>query len=341
MEFGSDFHTFDYPKGGKSLLENFPESNLYASGRQALLALAIARDWKRLWIPSYFCEDTLNSICRCGIELCKYKISPKNKPDDLIKNIPVKDSDGLLVVNYFGVFENRDLSNVHCEIVEDHTHNLIGDWALNSHSDWCIASLRKTLPIADGGMLWSPKHHDLPIKPIKDTAVEAVMSRRYNAMNLKHEYLNGLIIDKEEYLKLYSDTEEEFDRLPISLISKASFQIVNNLDIKFWYDVKYRNWKFLYENLKDVKSVNILKPENHTDCPFSLILIFQNGEKRNKVRSSLISRSVYPAILWTIKDETDARAQVFGDRMLSIHCDGRYSLNDMSKLLSMIKESLT
>lgn len=131
MEFGSDFHTFNYPRGGKSLLEIYPDSNLYASGRQALLDLAIARGWKRLWVPTYFCEESLECIFRAGIELCYYTITPRSNPDKILSLIDARDGDGLLIVNYFGLFDIHHVADVQCEIVEDHTHNLIGEWTLN------------------------------------------------------------------------------------------------------------------------------------------------------------------------------------------------------------------
>jgi len=339
VEFGSDFHTIEYPKG-KSLLEYFSESNLYASGRQALLDLAIARGWKRLWVPSYFCEESLDCVSRAGIELCKYKITPLLNPNEVVNRIPVCKDDGLLVVNYFGLFDKRLFPDMGCEIVEDHTHNLIGNWALNSSADWCIASLRKTLPIADGGMLWSPKHHSLPTAPALNNVTDIIMARRSWAMNLKSTYLKGENVIKDEFLRIFHDTEEEFDQLPVSSVSKTSQHIVNELDIRIWYDAKYRNWRFLAKELSSSKSVELLSPENSQDCPFSLILRFKDIKMRNNVRKKLIDKSVYPAILWNIEDESDTSARLFGDTMLSIHCDGRYSPKDMELLLSNIKDSL-
>lgn len=338
MEFGSDFHILDH-KIGQSLLKDIPESNLYASGRQALLDLAITRKWKRLWVPSYFCEDTLNCISRVGIKLCKYSINPILNPSDVVGNIPVKEDDGLLIVNYFGLFDTRLFLNARCEIVEDHTHNLIGNWARNSNADWCIASLRKTLPIADGGILWSPKHLTLPDKPQSKHITKTIMNRRLEAMNLKQNYINGEDICKNEFLSIFNETEEKFDKLPISSISDASFKVVKSLDIKEWYDEKHKNWNFLREKLSEYNLVEILTPENEKDCPFSLILRFENSDMRNDVRKALIAKSVYPAILWRIEDGNDKSAQSFGDTMLSIHCDGRYSLQDMQNLFLLIKDS--
>lgn len=340
MEFGSDFHSLDYPKGGKTLLEYFPKSNLYTSGRQALLDLTLTRGWKRLWVPSYFCEDTLNCIPRAGIELCHYNITPLDDPMDVIPSIPVTRDDGMLIVNYFGLFNKRDFLNIECEIVEDHTHSLIGSWAVNSSADWCIASLRKTLPISDGGILWSPKNHMLPDKPMPNEIIEKVMVYRETAMNLKRSYLSGGCVNKGEFLKIFSETEEKFDNLPISRISNGSFQILDNIDIRTFFSSKHRNWSFLYESLNNDQVIKILLPENSEDCPFSFTVLFKDKDTRNRVRKLLISKSVYPAILWNIKNNADESAIDFGDRMLSMHCDSRYSLKDMECLIAIIKDSL-
>lgn len=339
MEFGSDFHIFDYPKGGKSLLEVYPYSNIYASGRQALLDLAIARGWKRLWVPSYFCEESLECIRRAGIQLRKYKCTPYSEPDSIIEEFQTETSDGLLIVDYFGLFGERHFTNIGCEVVEDHTHNLIGEWALNSSTDWCIASLRKALPIPDGGLLWSPKNHKLPDPPHVSQVTVDVMDGRFRAMRLKEQYLHGNHIEKTEFLNLFRKTEETFDSLEISRISDISFQIVKDIDIFTWYDLKRENWHFLKENLEMGDYVEILLPENSEDTPFSIILKFKSAEIRDKVRRNLISRAVYPAILWNIEDSCDESAKHFGDTMLSIHCDGRYSLDDMKILSQRINES--
>lgn len=314
--------------------------NLYVSGRQALLDLALSRGWKRLWVPSYFCEETLNCIQRAGIELRHYNIIPSDDPIRIIPSVPAAQNEGLLVVNYFGLFNRRSFSKIDCEIVEDHTHNLIGPWATNSNADWCIASLRKTLPIADGGILWSPKHHKLPEKPMSVALTENLMAKRVHAMDLKRDYLKGKDIAKGEYLKIFKETENAFDSIPISGISGASSQVLKNLDIRAWYDAKYRNWSYLHKCLKGIKSLNILTPENRASCPFSLTLRFVNKEMRDAVRMSLIANQIYPAILWIIENDDDKAAQSFGDSMLSVHCDGRYSLNDMEILVSIIKDLL-
>jgi hypothetical protein len=64
--------------------------------------------------------------------------------------------------------------------------------------------------------------------------------------------------------------------------------------------------------------------------------LFNNKEERSRIRKDLISNSVYTAILWTLPDEVGTEAQCFSERMLSVHCDGRYSSEDIKELASRI-----
>lgn len=61
-------------------------------------------------------------------------------------------------MNYFGLRTSRSNQSLPIPVIEDHSHDLLGRWPLYSDADWCIASIRKTLPTIEGGMVWSPKN---------------------------------------------------------------------------------------------------------------------------------------------------------------------------------------
>ena len=152
-EFGSDFH-YIAPTGGSDTLQDFfPSANYYADGRQALIDLYRSQGWQRLWMPEYFCYDVIESLKEAGLELVFYTDYPDYHDDSkAIEAIQRKGhfrpTDAILRVNYFGTRSYRDVEKLNIPVVEDHTHDLIGGWAINSHADWCIASLRKSLPQA-------------------------------------------------------------------------------------------------------------------------------------------------------------------------------------------------
>lgn len=159
-------------------------------------------------------------------------------------------------------------------------------------------------------------------------------------MEMKSRYLSGFIKEKKTFFQLLKDTEECFGTFPISNISLHAKETVEELDISEWYRLKRENWKMLKRRVSLPSQVTLLENNNMEDTMFSFILIFEDFNKRNIVKQELIKRAVYPAILWNINSNFDIEAKNFGDRMLSIHCDGRYSEKDILLLADLINDSL-
>lgn len=345
IEFGSDFHFI--PQGGNppnTLKGYFPSANYYADGRQALIHLYHSQGWQRLWVPEYFCYDVIASLKEAGLNLMFYQDWPDNHGDgNTLESIQRKGhfrhTDAVLRVNYFGMRSYRDAKHLLvAAVVEDHTHDLIGDWAVHSTADWCIASLRKTLPLPEGGMLWSPKGLPLPEAPERSARNEEIATIRWEAMKLKAGYLAGEEIEKAAFRAGLVNTEEYFDHAPVCSLDNASLAYLESFNVREWYDRKRDNWNVLQEIRKD--GVHVLKPENVDGYPFSLILLFDSIDERDRVRKALIEHQVYPAILWNIPVPTDGEIFHFSRGMLSIHCDGRYSSDDILQLKSIIESVL-
>ena len=85
MEFGSDFHCCEYTIG-KSLLDIYKNTNLYISGRQALIDVVKANHWRCLWVPSYYCHDFL-AIVSPYIHIKFYNYTPFEDVDKIVNNI--------------------------------------------------------------------------------------------------------------------------------------------------------------------------------------------------------------------------------------------------------------
>lgn len=336
-EYGSDFH---YIQPSDSAVESFssfyPDAVFYASGRQALIDLYKKMKWNRIWVPDYFCYEVLGSLEREGLNLEFYTDYPLFNEDEIVPSLPYKDGDVLFRVNYFGLRFKRSNNSIPVPVVEDHTHDLVGDWAKNSDADWCIASLRKTMPLAEGGVLWSPKGFRIQTLPKVAESNEVLASRRWNAMKQKALYLDDKIQDKSEFRAELMSTEEQFDSMKMSALDSKTSDYIERFDLNQWYLRKQENWSIL----KDIKSdvFRVLEPEKPNCNPFSLTLLFNEEEQRNLYRQTLINKDVYPAILWAIPPLKRSELKDFSGRMLSIHCDARYSIDDMIKLRDIITD---
>lgn len=345
IEFGSDFH-YIVPQGscGNSLRDFFPSANYYADGRQALIDLYRSQGWHRLWVPEYFCYDVIASLKEAGLEIVFYIDYPGNWEDgknleDIQRNGHFRPTDAILRVNYFGTRGYRSPERLNIPVVEDHTHDLIGSWAINSHADWCIASLRKSLPVPEGGMLWSPVGLKLPKAPAVSEENEKIAAIRWEAMKLKARYLAGVDVEKAAFRAGFVDTEEYFDRAEVCALDAESQRFLRSFDIRDWYKRKWENWELLQDIKKD--GVRVLLPENRGCYPFSLILVFTSVYDRDTVRKEMIEKQIYPAILWSLP-HCPAEGELFkiSRGMLSIHCDARYTKEEILQMKRTIESIL-
>lgn len=340
MEFGSNFHyMLQHPDLVPFIKDIKSKYRLYAEGRHALESILIKENIKRFWIPSYYCYDSITRIESLGIQIVFYPCTPVSDLREIISSLGIKSKEAILVMNYFGLHSKVYYPEHDFIIIEDHSHDPISEWALCSEADWCFASLRKTIPVADGGILWSPVGRSLPPEP--ETSRQAVQNfdRRYWAMKLKTNYLlTGTEFLKSNYLSVLRETEEAFPSLPICAISDLSRQIIESFDLRYWLDLKKRNFEILRSILKPDISYEILLPFTSRTIPFSLILLFTSPLKRDTVRHNLIQSQVYPAVLWPVPENTDFESDNISQRMLSIHCDGRYTPADMAELAYRINK---
>jgi len=335
-EYGSEYHNCPYPT--RSHPQDNPLIRNYANGRQALIEIIRHNHWKRMWAPIYFCQEVLTDVHRqTGITICFYNDYP-GCTDDHANVLPYEEGDVLLRMNYFGLRSFSTSAVYGVPVIEDHSHGLTTPWAIDSDADWCFASIRKTLPLAAGGILWSPKHHSLPEAIATTCACEEIASQRYQAMEMKGNYLahGG---NKSSYLSLFHTTEEALCQLAPSGMDSRSLQIFQTIDIVLWMEQRQRNWK---------KACQILSPrweivgrntqiEDKAILPFSIAILTQNAGEREQLRGYLLQHDIYPAILWDIPRDNDfSEAQDVASRIISIHCDARYTEADMEEMCQTI-----
>lgn len=344
LEFGSDFHYISGFHGKDNTLSDFyPKANYYADGRQALIHLYHSQGWQRLWVPEYFCNEVVESLKQAGLDLRFYADWPSYHSDSetlsaIHRHGHFKLNDAVLRVNYFGMRSYRSSERLPVAVVEDHTHDLIGGWPIHSTADWCIASLRKTLPIPEGGVLWSPKGLPLPEAPERSAQNEEIAAIRWEAMKLKAGYLAGEDIEKETFRSGFVNTEDYFDYTSVCSLDNTSQNYLESFSVRGWYERKRENWNLLRDIRKE--GVHVLLPEDLDGYPFSLILLFDFLEERDRVRKALIDNKVYSAVLWNIPAPLEGEVFHFSRGMLSIHCDGRYSSDDILQLKSIIESVL-
>lgn len=342
-EIGSTFHTYTFSEV-TNLISYHKNSYYYGCGRCAINALIRyhlkKKLWRRLFVPEYFCYEVIDSIKTTGIKIVFYPDYPLENDNSIIKKIKFVDGDVLLRMNYFGLRNFRDNSDIKAIVIEDHSHDLFSDWALNSNADWCIASLRKTLPIPDGGILWSPKKDISFIeKPFINSDHSKLSEDRCRAMKMKEMYLGSEgEVEKVDFLKILHSTEEKLGNANCPAISSVSEEIIKRIPRSI-LQRKTENYKVLNKTLSQKKCL-ILQGEDKS-APFSLVILFNSKSDRDSIREELTCKNIYSTILWEIRnDSVSEKLKNFSQCMLSLPIDFRYAESDILWMSQVVNAEL-
>jgi len=336
-ESGSEYHWLGLPAPLLSEEAPWASGLLVFSGRDALRLLlrhgAEDRGWRRLWIPDYFCQHVAAALVRPGLELLPYPDHPLRPTPELPDGRP---GDAILVMNYFGLRAAVHASRREgVDVVEDHSHDPWSPWARTSTADFGIASLRKTLPLSDGGVLWSPRRHALPSEPRLTAQRRRAAGTKLAAMILKAMYLDGHPIDKAEFRALALQGERDLAVPGISAMSDVAGVVLRSFATELWRRTRAANHALLSSLLADVGWARILQPANGAGVPFSVAVVAESAERRERLRLQLIEASIFPAVLWPLEKTVlpvGQEARQMSRRVLSIHCDGRYGAEDMRRV---------
>jgi hypothetical protein len=330
-EHGSDFPltaetgSLDAPWNGRP-------ATLWGSGRDALRALLrFGRGelgFRRILVPSFVCREVVAALAR-DIEVARYDDAPDDPPP---LRVAARRGDVLLLVNTWG---GRKAARIETDavVVEDHTHDPLSEWAFASAADYAVASLRKTLPLPDGGVLWSPAGRALPAERSPTDRHARTAMERLLAMALKRDYLEGGAVDKAEFRALAAATEAAMGTGEVSGISATSRSRLPTLPSRRWRERRARNLETFRAAFGLLPGVRLL------EAPFAATLQFESATARERVRRALIEASVYPAVLWPLEEDAcvpPAHIEL-SRRVLSLHCDYRYDAADMQRVASAVR----
>ena len=308
----------------------------WGSGRDALRALVMwgseHHGWRRLLVPSYYCQDVLVPL-RAHVTLDVYPHSPTAPAREVIAG----PSDVVMVASLFAMPLPNAIS-AGGVIVEDHTHDPLSTSSVESDADYAFASLRKTLPLPDGGVLWSPRRLDLPPQAPVTLDHDRAALDRLAAMTLKRHYLAGDAVAKDELRAIAMRGEDAIGRGEVSGMSSFSRGRLESLPGAPWRERRAANLAAFRAAIGEPDGVTLL------DAPFAAMLMFDSQELRDRVRATLIEGRIYPTVYWPLGDpavrgipESDVD---LSHRILSIHCDYRYTTADMVRVASELHRAI-
>lgn len=291
----------------------------------------------RLHVPSYFCGEVIASLRLAGVEVALYEDEPRWGEPRWSSLRPVA-GDLVLAVNYFGVrdgatWEGWEGRYPGVVLIEDHTHDPVSRWAAESKAGYAFASLRKTMPVSDGAILWSPQGRALPGVPAYGGELGGVLKTA--AMYLKSEYLAGQEEDaemKRVYRFLFAEGEKRYFPGSGLGISPWSLRMLGDGFPAEWRRKREENVRRFIAGLEGWSEGEALFtewPAGH--CPFNGVVLCRTAEERDRLRTKLIGARVYPAVHWEVE------ASELSARILTIPLDHRYGREDVDRVLSVMK----
>lgn len=210
-----------------------------------------------------------------------------------------------------------------------------------SDADFCFASLRKTLPLPDGGVLWSPPGHALPPPPPLDSTHAVAALNKLAAMSLKRGYLSGGAVDKPTFRTLAVRGENMFGQGAISGMLPWSQTMLGGMPIDAWRQARRRNVAAFRDALGGEAGVEIVGPPD-ADAPFAVILRAPDQRVRDALRTRLCNDAIYPAVLWPFDPERrlslPTEDLVFSDTTMALHVDARYREEDMHRVAQSVRQ---
>ena len=332
-------------------------ASLFASGSAALVHLVrwgVRRHgWQRVWLPSYYCPDVSAALVAAigrEVELRAYPDASLWTATDQ-GMVPAAAGDLVVVANQLGVRPRPDMARLagRAVIVEDHSHDLGSAWALESRADYAFASLRKTLPIADGGAVWSPQGRELPPEPAREDQANGHgdparrPADRLAAALDRRGRITAAIDDKLRFRALARTAAGPAGAVSRGAISPVSRALLRHMPVQAWRERRRRNLDVLADAVASVAGTRILRAPAG-GVAFALTLVFDVARARQDAQRALVSRAVIPTVLWPLDPDRDwgagpAEADL-SSRILSIHGDQRYDDTDMRRLAEILRETL-
>ncbi len=340
-EIGSEFHW------DPAVLVADPDpllprhAELFATGCGALSALLrLLAPRGRLHVPSFFCMGVAEALS-VDAPITWYRHLPDGAGPRL-DTLHARAGDVVLTQNLFGQDTQQPWDawmSAHpgVTVVEDHSHDPCSGWARASTAPYAMASLRKTLPLPDGGLLWSPRGLDVP-GPSGAESPGAHL--KLAAMLLKSAWLEDRPVPKESFRRLQQRGERALlgSRGPASVLTAT---VLPMLDLAGLRAASTRNAHALIGALEaGTPALRVLTGGPAGAAPFRVQLVCSSPTVRDRLLAHLAGHGIYAPVHWRQARSGlwsgDEQAADLADRILTVPVDHRYGPGDVQRVAEVL-----
>ncbi|GAA0499089.1 hypothetical protein Ade02nite_83450 [Paractinoplanes deccanensis] len=338
-EIGSEFHWDPAALHGAGLPSWLPPRRaLFATACGAMHALVrLLRPRGRLFFPSYFCTGVAAALAE-DVPIGWYRHLPDGEGPRL-DTLRARNGDVVLAQNLFGRETGepwRPWIEAHpgVIVVEDHSHDPFSDWARRSTAAYAVASLRKTLPLPDGGLLWSPLGRRLPDP---EGTPSPGSDLKLAAMLLKAAWLDGHPVPHDTFRALQQRGEQALicGAGPPSALTGAALTLMDAEGLR-------------ERSIRRARDLTALLPAEtpdwrvlaHGAALFRVQLLCRSEQIRDALQQRLARQRIFASVHWR-QDRTafwsgDEEAAALAARMLTLPADHRCTPSDVRRLAAAL-----
>ena len=313
-----------------------PDVYYYASGRTALYQIlrSLAPQHRTLWLPDWLCHTMVDAVEKAGYEYCFYELDVDFKATiEALDKCGFKDGETVLMINYFGLQDLTDISKTikdacpNAIVIEDDVQAF---WAFsekeNPFADYRFTSLRKALPVPDGGLVKTNR----PMPKIVGVNTFAPLKIKAGAMKF-HRGEYG--INDEDYLNLFKEGDKLIPENYESVMSLVSQQLFAGTDLEKAKKQRQANAAQLIVGLNEIGIKPMISVAEDSVPLFVPIYL----ENRDEVRRRMFQHEAFCPIHWPLDGMPVKRGVDMAAHELSLIMDQRYGEKDMDLMISLIK----
>ena len=316
-------------------------AELFSSGRDALLrALKLAMGQnksRRIFLPNYFCPWVIKAVesLYCA-QLCFYDDVPTEKEPDF-SSLLASGGDIVVAVNFFAsrdfsVWEKWKSKNKDVILIADFSHCPFAEQIFLDCFDYVFASLRKTLPLSDGGYLFG-----------RNFSANAMYKRSGQGCDFASVYAFSAALAEIDYQSArdyYYNAEMRLNaKNSISRISFYSYNTLKKIDLSLLWDLRSDTFDSFNNALSGNLGFSMLQAPQKRNDKFALFcptLVFDNVSLRDRAYAALSDAGILPSIYWGAKFLKCKKAKAVSSKMMTISLDFRHTEKDAQKVAEIL-----
>ena len=289
------------------------------TGRNALEYILRSKNYSKIFIPYYTCETILEPIKKVNLNYAFYKVDENLFP--LINGMSEKSV--ILLTNYFGIcdYQIKKAAEKFEDIIIDNSQSFFSNPLLNTDTFY---SCRKFFGVPDGAYLYSQNKLNKPI--LKDISYERA-----------EHLLRRIDTNADKGLSSFIKTENSLSNQPIKFMSNFTDSILRNINYNNVIKKRRENFNYLHSVFSDQNELKFNVEKNSVPMIYPLLI-----KKGNKLKSILGKNKIYVTTYWeNVFSWANKKSWEYylANNLIALPIDQRYNIDDMKKIVDVIKDS--